>query len=121
MLTYPTPNSLLLTCKEVTTSSMKFAIGLLFALSLSAALGEDAEIISYDSDNDGLGSYSFSFETSNGIARQEQGHIENPGTDFETLKVEGSFQYYGDDGQLYQVQYIADENGFQPQGAHLPV
>ncbi|KAL5287156.1 hypothetical protein ACFFRR_008223 [Megaselia abdita] len=102
---------------------MKFAIVFvaLFAFALAAPLGEEAQIVRYDSDNDGLGGYSFNFETSDGVARQEQGHVENAGTDYETLKVSGSFQYYGDDGQLYQVQYIADENGFQPQGAHLPV
>lgn len=31
----------------------------------------------------------------------------------------GSYEYKGDDGQLYHVEYTADENGFVPQGPHL--
>lgn len=34
--------------------------------------------------------------------------------------MQGSFQYTADDGTPISLTYIADENGFQPQGAHLP-
>lgn len=63
----------------------------------------------------------FSVETSDGKSHSEQGHLENVGTDHETLKVVGEFSFVGDDGQTYKVTYVADENGFQPSAPHLPV
>lgn len=32
----------------------------------------------------------------------------------------GSYSYIGPDGVLYEVEYIADENGFQPTIKHFP-
>jgi len=66
------------------------------------------------------GVYSYSYETGNGIQAQEDGHLNNAGTDNEVIEVNGSFSYSDPDGQTYQLSYIANENGFQPQGAHLP-
>lgn len=62
----------------------------------------------------------FRFETSNGISQQEQGTLQNAGSENEVMQVRGSFTFTGADGVVYTVTYIADENGFQPQGAHLP-
>lgn len=63
----------------------------------------------------------FSYETGNGISAQEQGQLKNAGNpEAEALEVQGSYQYTADDGTPISVSYIADENGFQPQGAHLP-
>ena len=33
----------------------------------------------------------------------------------------GSYSYTDPEGKVITVTYVADENGFQPQGAHLPV
>lgn len=62
----------------------------------------------------------YSYETSNGIAQQESGQVQNAGSENEAIAVRGQYSYTGDDGQQYQVNYVADENGFQPAGAHLP-
>jgi len=63
----------------------------------------------------------FSYETGNGIAAQEQGYLKNAGQkDLEAQVATGSFSYTGPDGVLYTVTYTADENGFRAEGAHLP-
>lgn len=58
--------------------------------------------------------FSYDFETSNGIRADASGVATNG------VQSQGSFAYKGDDGQDYSITYTADENGFQPQGAHLP-
>lgn len=62
----------------------------------------------------------YRYETSNGISQQEQGQLQNAGSENEAISVRGQFSFTGADGVVYTVTYIADENGFQPQGAHLP-
>ena len=37
------------------------------------------------------------------------------------MAVRGSYRYKDPEGNDIVVNYIADENGFVPQGAHLPV
>ncbi|XP_034481377.1 larval cuticle protein 65Ag1-like [Drosophila innubila] len=60
-----------------------------------------------------------SFETSEGQSAQEEGELKDIGTEHEALSVHGSYKYIGDDGKTYEVTYIADENGFRPQGSHI--
>ncbi|XP_030753515.1 endocuticle structural glycoprotein SgAbd-8-like [Sitophilus oryzae] len=78
--------------------------------------GQIIKIIKQESDLSPDGSYHWSYETENGIAAQEQGQLKNP----EAMEAQGSFQYTADDGTPIQVQYVANELGFQPQGAHFP-
>jgi len=63
----------------------------------------------------------YSWETSDGQAANAAGQLKNIGSENEAISVQGSYRFIGDDGVTYEVTYIADENGFQPQGAHLPV
>ncbi|XP_073837836.1 larval cuticle protein 65Ag1-like [Musca autumnalis] len=100
---------------------MKFIIVFvaLFALAL-ASNPQDAETLRYES-NVEPERYEYAVETSDGKTAQEEGHLEDQGTEDEAIVVKGSYSYVGDDGQTYSVNYVADKNGFQPQGAHLPV
>ncbi|KAI4465721.1 cuticle protein [Holotrichia oblita] len=82
--------------------------------------GAQIPIISYENENNGDGSYRFSYETGNGIKAQEEGFLKNAGSESEAQSAAGSFSYTAPDGQKIELTYTADENGFQPQGAHLP-
>ncbi|XP_045452275.1 cuticle protein 3-like [Melitaea cinxia] len=79
-----------------------------------AAYERNARILAYNSDVK-EDSYSFNYETENGIKAEEQGR------EVEGIEAQGAFQYTGDDGQIYSVTYTAGQGGVQAQGAHLPV
>lgn len=72
-----------------------------------------AAVLKSDSQINDDGSYSYEYETSNGIHGQESG--------VGGKEVHGSVSYIGQDGQPIQLSYVADENGFHPTGAHLPI
>lgn len=59
------------------------------------------------------------FQTGNGIAVEEAGYTKNAGDQLVQV-IQGSSAYTAPDGQVIQTQYIADENGYQPKGDHLP-
>lgn len=67
---------------------------------------------SLNNPNAGDGSYSYDYETANGISAEEQGS-------YGTAK--GGFSYISPEGEQVSLQYTADENGFHPEGSHLPV
>lgn len=90
-------------------------------------------ILKLQNDNNGDGTYrfrsvwrvlppsnlhkiNFSFETANHIVQQETGHLKSA----DSSTVQGSYSYTAPDGQTYTVNYVADENGYRADGAHLP-
>ena len=73
--------------------------------------------------NNGIDGYQFGYQLSDGTSRQEQAEViaARSANEEATLRVRGSYSYYNPyDGQTYTITYIADENGFQPTGAHIP-
>ncbi|CAH1646893.1 unnamed protein product [Spodoptera littoralis] len=98
---------------------------IVFALFVAAAVAvpvenKDAVVLRYDNDNIGVEGYKYAVETSDGKSAQEEGVLKNAGSENEAIEVRGSFAYTGPDGVVYAVNYIANELGFQPEGAHLP-
>ncbi|XP_017759809.1 PREDICTED: endocuticle structural glycoprotein SgAbd-3-like [Eufriesea mexicana] len=85
----------------------------------SGGADKDAVITSQQLEVNFDGTYVNNFETSNGISHSESGQPKQ--VDNETPVVsQGSDSYVAPDGQQVSITYVADENGFQVQGSHIP-
>ena len=81
---------------------------------------EPPAIVRESSDAYPDGSYSYGYETSNGISLSESGAPRAAGPDGLAITSQGQYSFVGDDGRQYTVRYVADENGFRAEGDHLP-
>ncbi|KAH8280451.1 hypothetical protein KR018_007745 [Drosophila ironensis] len=110
---------------------LKIAI-CLFALAsgaLAASIGqvssttekrEIVPLLKFETDKQPDGSFHFSYEGGDQSFRQEQGVIENAGTEDEALEVSGSYRYIDAEGNTVEVHYTAGKNGFVPVGTIIP-
>ncbi|KAM7356765.1 larval cuticle protein 65Ab1-like [Cochliomyia hominivorax] len=102
---------------------MKFFIvfAALFAIALATPVPDQhAEIVSLKSDVEPEG-FDFLVETSDGTHHDASGKLKDVGTEHEAIVVHGSYSFVDEKtGEKFTVNYVADENGFQPQGAHIP-
>merc|ERR1711911_562646 len=87
---------------------LKMKLIVFFAIVAVAAAAElkPIQILRQSMDVDESGRYTHSFETENGIKVDESG---------------ANKQIDAENGVTFTVNWVADENGFQPSGAHLPV
>ncbi|KAG5675014.1 hypothetical protein PVAND_004954 [Polypedilum vanderplanki] len=78
-------------------------------------------IIQYDKEQDISGSYKTHYETGNNIIAEESGYLKDVNEEgYGTLVQKGSYSYETPDGQIINVEYQADEQGFRVNGDHLP-
>jgi hypothetical protein len=62
--------------------------------------------------------YQWDYELSDGSKRYEEAELkEIEGR--AGIAIRGEYSYIGPDGETYTVTYVADENGFRPEGRHL--
>ncbi|XP_003491087.1 flexible cuticle protein 12-like [Bombus impatiens] len=94
------------------------------AIAVAVPLQEHQETVvvkETPSDNIGLGSYNYGYQLSDGQAKQESAELVNDGSDGQFLTVRGSFSFVDPNTNVaYTVNYVADKDGFHPQGEHLP-
>ncbi|XP_045031803.1 larval cuticle protein 1 [Daphnia magna] len=106
-------------------AKMKFIIAIALMAVALAAPQEDKkpiEIVSSNSEMNADGSYSFAFESADGTKVSESGSQKQVGPKPEDIGTvsKGSYSYTSPDGVVLTVSWIADENGFQATGDHLP-
>ncbi|XP_059089983.1 larval cuticle protein LCP-17-like [Tigriopus californicus] len=66
------------------------------------------------------GEYDFQYQTDDGVNRQEQGQtIQNGAEDIN--EITGQVSWTSPEGELVTLNYVANENGYQPTGSHVPV
>lgn len=93
----------------------------LIGIALSAPVKEQVELLQENFSRDDHGQYSYNFLTGDGVARTEQGSLKpNADGTANILVQRGGYRYVSPGGELVEVNYIADENGFQVTGSHLP-
>ncbi|XP_037780466.1 cuticle protein AMP1A-like [Penaeus monodon] len=102
---------------------MKFVIlacvaAVAFAAPQYSSSEEVVPILRDDRVQEDDGTYSFDFETGNGIRVSQAG---SPEGDEDAVVKAGEYSYTAPDGTLIVVKFVADENGFQPQSDVLPV
>ncbi|XP_019876047.1 larval cuticle protein LCP-22-like [Aethina tumida] len=73
---------------------------------------QQIRILRQESDISPDGSYRYAYETENGIAAQEQG--------VGAQSAQGNFAWTSPEGVPVAIQYVADENGYQPSGDAIP-
>jgi len=74
-----------------------------------------ARIVEQNNDvNYGAGSYSYNYETENGIHGEERGVPVNIGNQQQEEQVEGAYSFITPEGLRVGVKYLADANGFRP-------
>ncbi|XP_066250408.1 pupal cuticle protein 36-like [Euwallacea similis] len=86
-----------------------------FGASSGSSSRRPIAILKFNTDNNGEGSYKYNYETANRISAEEQGEARGDGT-----KTRGSYSYISPEGERISITYTADENGFVPQGSHIP-
>lgn len=88
----------------------------------STQAGNEIVITRSENENNGDGTFRWVSELSDGTKLEQSGYTKASGDPENPVLqvIQGGYSYYSPEGELIQLSYNADENGFQPQGAHLP-
>ncbi|KAF7276834.1 hypothetical protein GWI33_009737 [Rhynchophorus ferrugineus] len=94
----------------------------LLAVVLSAAVPaqDPVPVVSQTSDIQPDGSFQWSYESGDG-SKQEQSAVIRQVGEVSVPVLQGSVSWTDAEGVAHEVRYVADENGYQPQSADLPV
>merc|ERR1712142_1245183 len=99
--------------KEV---NMNFVIlSCLVAFAASQAVPIPVAILRQETTGEGA-NFNHVFESEDGVVVKSSGSVGSAGQ----ANLAGSYSFADEQGGILTIRYVADENGFQPQGDHLP-
>ena len=61
----------------------------------------------------------YSYSTDDGVNREESGSTFQS-AEGDINEIRGSYSWTSPEGETFTLSYVANEHGFQPQGAHVP-
>jgi len=84
--------------------------------------GPEITILRYENENNGDGTYSYLYETSDGTSAAQKGYLKPPpaGEEDPIQVAEGYYAWVSPEGQQFKLDYLADEQGYQPKADFLP-
>jgi len=82
-------------------------------------IGSDSATVQ-GSTPDNSGNYNFQFATDDGVFRQETGNQKSLGGAEQASEITGEVSWTSPEGEVISFTYLADENGYQAQGSHVP-
>ena len=80
---------------------------------------EDAGILRMEMSQNEDGSFQYGFETTDPIQQDVAGQPKQIGEEI-GMVMQGSYSFQTPEGQTITINWVADENGFQPQGDAIP-
>ncbi|XP_066148829.1 endocuticle structural glycoprotein SgAbd-4-like [Euwallacea fornicatus] len=98
----------------------KFSFLALAAFAYSAPPNEPVSILSQSSDVQPNGTFQWGFETADGTKQDQQGVLK-PAENGTVEVLQGAAAWSDPEGGKHELVYVADENGYQPQGSDIPV
>jgi len=87
--------------------------------SVSSTSAKPVEILTYSNSGPQDGNYQYAYEAENGIRQSVVGEMKVVGEE-QVYTMSGSYSYPGTDGQVYVVEWYADETGYHPSAPFLP-
>ncbi|KAG6440628.1 larval cuticle protein LCP-17 [Manduca sexta] len=102
---------------------MKFFVVIAAVAVTSAAAADEksAQVVRSSFDSQPEGSFKYGYETENGILLSAEGVLKNANSEYPAVAIEGGYKYTAPDGTPIEITYVADENGYRPQGNFLPI
>ncbi|XP_030757668.1 larval cuticle protein III/IV-like [Sitophilus oryzae] len=97
-----------------------FKLFVILTVTVVAIYSGPVPIVSEENEINPDGSYRWSYQSGDGSAQQQTAKVNQVPGGEPTLGVDGSASWYDPQGNLHQIAYTANEDGYYPYSADIP-